>query len=120
MIAFGPGVSTRGIAPALVVAMVAVSQAFEMEGQLLMVRSCTDGDHGEHSLHYNGLAFDAVIGEMPSDVKQSLLQTVTGLGLPNADFSLKNEGTSDEYLCVEINHPSVRALHRSSSERIMP
>jgi hypothetical protein len=65
-LAFKAGVDIRGVRPEAVLAMYVVDGIYRAAGALgVVVTSVKDSKHMEHSLHYQGLAFDA---RLPSRV----------------------------------------------------
>lgn len=52
------GVSTRGIRPELVIAILAAKDVYDKYGVPFIITSLTDGVHSPRSLHYAGCAVD--------------------------------------------------------------
>lgn len=58
MLAFKPSTRLRGVAPELVLAIIACERVYAKHGFDLVVTSVTDGDHKAGSLHHIGCAVD--------------------------------------------------------------
>lgn len=52
------GARIAGIKPEMLVAIAVANEVFNQHGQDCVVTACTDGKHGDHSLHAFGYAVD--------------------------------------------------------------
>jgi hypothetical protein len=53
-----PGVNPKGLRPEILIAVIVANEVWSLHGHNLVITSITDGQHGENSYHYDGLAID--------------------------------------------------------------
>jgi len=66
------GVSTFGIRPELLLALVVVDAVYRKFNHDCVVTSLSDGQHSSNSLHYKGLAFDTRTRQLTASQKTEL------------------------------------------------
>lgn len=94
------GVSTRGIRPELVVAILAAKDVYNLYGVPFVITSLTDGVHSQTSLHYAGCAVDLRTRDIRGDQAKRVI--VEGIkealgGSPDYDVILEKDHIHLEY-----------------------
>lgn len=94
MLSFKPSTRLRGVAPELVLAVVACERVYAKHGYELVVTSVTDGDHKPGSLHHIGCAVDLRLP--PTDPPAMVAALRNALGI-EFDVVLEKDHIHVEY-----------------------
>lgn len=109
MITFKAGVSILGMRPELLIGLLNLQEIFNSIAAPMIVTSCTDGTHGPHSLHYQGLAADIRSQHLSSHEKELVLSRFQFSQQSQFDFILEQPGHPNEHFHLEFdpeNSPS--------------
>lgn len=98
------GVTLGGIRPELVMAALLLDSLWQREfGFEATITSCTDGQHGVHSLHPKGYAIDLRTRNLdPGEVPLLKAKVLDILG-PEFDVVLEHLGEPEEHLHAEFD-----------------
>lgn len=94
MIAIKPGVRIQGMRTEILLAVLVAHELFSEQNQYLTITSCTDGQHKEGSLHYEGLAVDL---RLPNAGKEKVVGQLAGRLGTEYDVILEADHIHVEY-----------------------
>jgi len=97
-------VSLKGLSPQMALAAAIVDSVYrELDpGASCTITSANDSKHGEHSLHYKGMALDFRTHDFTGDKQQLIHVLKEALG-PQFDVLLEGEGTPNEHVHAEFD-----------------
>lgn len=97
------GVSLRGVKPEAVVGLIVIHTTLEslFPGRDVVITSCTDGTHGDDSLHREGEAWDIRTKHMQRDEKHAFVNILRANLGAEWDVVFENEGRPSEHVHVE-------------------
>jgi len=85
------------------IALRAVSDVWGRYGYVPTVTSGTDGEHGDDSLHYDGLALDFRTKDLSPRLKQQMIADVRDELGGSYDVVLEFAGSANEHLHIEYD-----------------
>jgi hypothetical protein len=97
------GVVVRGVRPEMIFGLMIAQRIFDVHGQSLMVTSLVEGNHGEASFHYQGLAVDLRTHSVARNVLHDFVKHLQSALGGHYQVILEAQGLPNEHIHVEFD-----------------
>lgn len=97
------GARVQSLRPEIVLALIAINDAYREIGCDCVLRYGIDGEHSVGSEHYVGLAVDIRTHNVPPEQRENLIKRIRVALGPDYDVLWEARGTPNEHLHVEFD-----------------
>ncbi len=98
-----PGVKPIGLRPELLLGIMVAREVYMAAGQRFTITSLNDGDHSDHSLHYEGMAVDIRTKDLHGITMGEIAMRIRERLGGDYDVVAEGAGTVNEHIHLEFD-----------------